>query len=384
MRTYLDWASAAPLAPSVVRGMQKALKSFANPSSVHAEGRGAAEILAHARERIARSLNTKTEELIFTSGGTEANHLAIVGTLRALRKPNAHCITSTIEHASVTSAFQWLSDRGVRVTYISPGADGRLSIDDIRAAVTDDTVLVSFAHVNSEIGVVQPIADIGRMLHTINTHIIFHVDAAQSPLYFDVSPHTLCADLVSYDAQKIMGPKGAGVLYRDFSVPLLPIVGGGSQERGMRPGTENVLAAVGAAYAFEFAEKNRKARLLKVLKLREQLIDAVLREIPEAALTGSRKHRSPHNAHFHFPHVDGDYLTVLMDREGVAVSPRSACAGSGGARSDVVFALTKDDDLARGTIRLTLGPTTTSGDIQKAVQAIKKVLPLATAIPGLK
>ncbi|MEK7531026.1 MAG: cysteine desulfurase family protein [Patescibacteria group bacterium] len=378
MRAYLDWASAAPLAPVVIRGMQRALSAFANPSSVHAEGRDVAKMLANARQRIARSLNTKPEELVLTSGGTEANHLAIVGTLRALRKPVAHCITSTIEHASVMTAFQWLADMGVQVSYVAPNDDGRIAVDAVQSLVNDNTVLVSFAHVNSEIGVVQPIADIGRMLKKINKKIIFHVDAAQSPLYFDASPHTLHADLVSYDAQKIMGPKGAGVLYRDFSVPLAPIIGGGSQERGMRPGTENALAAVGASYAFEFSAHKRKQRVLKVLAVRELLINSVLRDIPAATLTGSRRHRSPSNAHFHFQNVDGDYLTVLMDEAGVAVSPRSACAGGGGVRSDVVYALTNDNDLARGTIRFSLGPTTTSADIQKAVRALKKVLPLAT------
>ncbi|MEN9390434.1 MAG: hypothetical protein RLZZ283_534 [Candidatus Parcubacteria bacterium] len=377
-RVYLDWASAAPLAPRVVREMQKVLSVFANPSSVHAEGQAAAADLRHARERIARSLNTKPEELVFTSGGTEANHLAIVGTLRALATPGTHCITSSIEHASVMTAFQWLEGMGVRVSYVDPDSEGRISVEAVRALVTDSTMLVSLAHVNSEIGVVQPIPDIGRLLKKMNKKIIFHVDAAQSPLYFDASPHTLQADLVSYDAQKIMGPKGAGVLYRDFSVPLMPIIGGGSQERGMRPGTENPLAAIGASYAFELAADGRKARALKVLKLRDALIDAVLKGVPGAVLTGSRRQRSPNNAHFHFAHVDGDYLTVLMDAEGVAVSPRSACAGSGGVRSDVVYALTQDDDLSRGTIRFSLGPTTTSADIKKALAALKKVLPLAT------
>lgn len=382
-RIYLDWAAANPLHPKVERTFVRSLKLYGNPSAAHAEGRAAEDALADARSRIARTLGVKAEELVFTSGGTESNALALLGHFRALVQngtaPSAiHYVTTTIEHASVGKAFVMLADAGMRVTYIPPEKDGMVSVQKILAAITPETKLISLAHVNSEIGTVQRIAELGSGLRKLPNRPWLHVDAAQSPLYLDAGAHTLRADLVTYDAQKLMGPKGVGILYRDYAVSLAPIVGGGTQERSVRPGTENVPAIVAAATAFEEAVLRRAQYAEKLRVVQSFAFSEIANQFPEAVIVGSIKHRIPNNVHVAFRNVDGDYLTVLMDKQGIAVSPRSACLGSGGGSSTVVAEVTGDADLVHGTLRISMGPTTSKKDIVAAFKALKKALPLAT------
>ena len=388
-RIYLDYASATPIHAAVQRAILKAMRIFpGNPSATHEEGRTAKAAVESARQTIARSLSVKPEELLFTSGGTESNNMAIRGVVEGLRRrgltyQDLHVVSTSIEHSSVLETLHMLQREGVAVTLVDPEPSGMVSVEHIIAAIRPNTALLTVSHVNSEIGTVQPITAIGVALMKLGQKSsslsraapetrfpVLHVDAAQSSLYLDAGPHTLRADVVSYDAQKILGPKGLGVLFRDFSVPLAPITGGGSQERGIRPGTENVAGIVGTAIAFQLAKDGRAARAKKVAALRDELIQRVVKALPNASLTGSAKRRIANNAHFTIPGVDGDYLTILMDTEGIAVSPRSACSGSGGAWSHVVHALTHDDALARNTIRFSLGPTTTKKDIENAVSAL--------------
>ncbi len=362
-RIYLDFAAATPLSTRAKSAYVRALELFGNPSAPHAEGRAAREAIDLAREKIAQSVRVKAEELVITSGGTEANNIAVLGT------EWNHAVTTVLEHSSVLKAFQIAERQGRSVTYVMP--------DEILKAVTKDTGLVSVHHVQSELGTVQPVNEIGLALKRFNKKIIFHIDAAQSPMWLDASPHTLRADLVSYDAQKVMGPKGVGILYRNFDVALRPPFGGGTQERGIRPGTENTPAIVAAGVAFEEAAKGRRERTKKVTALREYLIQNILEVIPEAHILGSRKRRVANNVFVAIPGADGDYLAVLLDREGIALTPRSACLGSGGALSEAALAVTGDPDLARGTIRFSLGPSTLKSDLDRAIRALTKVLPLA-------
>jgi len=390
-RVYLDFASATPILPRVARAMARAVVRYpGNPSASHKEGREAFEAISHARSTIARSLSVKPEELVFTSGGTEANNLAIHGFIEALRQrgfsyANLHIISTTIEHSSVEKTLQSLEREGVLVSRIAPQSDGIVAPEDILKSLTPNTVLVTLAHVNSEIGVIQPVSDISEILKkasyernpAFKTKVpevsfpVLHTDAAQSPLYLDAGPHVLHADMVSYDAQKIMGPRGAGVLYRDFSIPVKPIMGGGSQERGLRPGTENTAAIVGMGVAFSFAKEGRKKRIMRVSKLRDILITSVRKHIPEAVLVGHPSRRIANNACFAIPGVDGDYLAVLMDTENVSVTPRSACVGSGIGQSEVVLNVTGDKALAKGTIRFSLGPKTSMREVRAGVSALK-------------
>lgn len=396
-RIYLDYASSTPAHPRVAKAVSNALKkSVGNPSSGHEEGRQARELIDDARQEIARTLSVKADELVFTSGGTESNALAILGVIRALMKlglkpKELHVVTSTIEHSSILETMNLLEEWGVAVTRVSPNALGIIEADTVRKAVRPETALVTLAHVNSETGVIQPLKDISRSLASMrgmreralvkvapqSSWPVLHADAAQSPLYLEAGPHTLGADLVSYDAQKVMGPKGVGILYRDFSVPILPLYGGGTQEREVRPGTENVPGIVGAGVAFQIAHEERAATSKKVASLRDTLISLVRKLVPDAELIGTVKKRSPNNALFAIPDVDGDYLSILMDEKGIAVSPRSACLGSKEMMSYVVYEITGSKELARGTIRFTLGPTTTKADVARAVRVLREVVGLA-------
>lgn len=393
-RIYLDFASATPVLPGVARAVYTAMEEISgNPSATHEEGRRAHDALQAARVETARALSVKPEELVFTSGGTESNNLAIRGVVRALKNrgvayTDMHVVTSTIEHASILEAVAMVEELGVRTTYITPAFDGVVTPDSVLDVLTPETVLVSIAHVNSETGSVSSIGEISQMLERYKergvskfkevapefSFPVFHTDAAQSPLYLDASPHVLKADLVSYDAQKIQGPKGVGVLYRDFSVPISAITGGGTQERSIRPGTENVPGIIGAAVAFTVAKQHRLKREESVRKLRDWFIEKLLKEIPEAKLVGHPKRRIANNALFAIPGVDGEYLAVLMDTEGISVTPRSACGGSGGGFSHVVRELTGDMELSKGTIRFSLGPDTEEWELAEAIRALKKVL----------
>jgi cysteine desulfurase len=391
-RVYLDHAAATPFSRAVRAALIKAESLYGNPSATHEEGRTARSAIDRARREIAESLSVKSEEITFTSGGTESNNLAILGTIRGLNARGIeysamHVISSTIEHAATMGALEIIEAWGVSVARVPPNSNGIIEPESIVAAQKDTTVLITLAEVNSEIGTIQPIKEIVRRARkqpsvyadTVPEILfpIFHADCAQSPLYLDASPHHIDVDLVSYDAQKVMGPKGVGILYRNFSVPLLPIMGGGSQERGIRAGTENTAGIVATAVAFAEAKDERARRTIRVTKMREYLAEKLKEEIPELTIMGSMKQRIAHNVHCVFPNVDGDYLAVLMDREGVAVSPRSACSGSTAGHSHVVFALTNDMSLARGTIRFSLGPNTTKKDCDRAVRALVRVLPTA-------
>lgn len=396
-RIYMDWASSTPVHPKVARAVYAAMEDYSgNPSAPHAEGVRASRAVHDARTAIARTLAVKPEELLFTGGGTEANNIAIRGVVEALHArgiayEKMHAVTSSTEHASVLEAFGFLERLGVSVTYINPPFDGVVSADSVFDALKPETVLVSLAHVNSETGVIAPLPDIARAvirfrergLSPFSSAVpefalpVLHADAAQSPMYLEAGPHALHADLVTYDAQKLRGPKGVGILYRDFSVPLSAITGGGTQERGLRPGTENVSGIIGASVAFELAHEGRAAREKRTTELRDILIREVARVLPEARLIGHPKRRIANNAFFAIPKADGDYLAVLMDKEGIAVTPRSACTGSGGGHSHVAAVLTGDTDLAKGTIRFSLGPYAEEGDIHRAVAVLKKVAGLS-------
>jgi cysteine desulfurase len=390
----MDFASATPVLPAVVRVVAETLSKFpGNPSASHEEGRHASGVIQNARKAVASTLFVKPEEIVFTAGGTEANNIAIRGVVEALRArgcvySDMHIITSTIEHSSILESLRMLEDIGVLVTYITPESDGIVNAKKIIDAVTKKTVLITLAHVNSEIGTIQPLSEIGTLLalwrknHTTTVakivpeclFPIFHADCSQSPLYVESGPHVLKVGLATYDAQKVMGPKGVGILYRDFSIPLSRIYGGGSQERGLRPGTENVAGIAGAAVAFVLAKKNRIDRTKKISMLRDYLVHKIKERVPDARYMGHAKKRIANNAHFAISGVDGDYLTVLMDSEGIAVSPRSACVGGGGQVSHVIQSITGDSSLAKGTIRFSLGSGLTKKDVDIAVLALERSL----------
>lgn len=385
----MDFAAATPIHKSVLKEMVSALRAYGNPSAPHEEARASKALLEDARKRIARCLTVKPESLIFTGSGTQANNLAILGVINALIEKGAapeslHIITSSFEHPSVSDTVAALEAKGVQVSYAQPNEEGIITPEAVKALIKPETVLVSIVAVQSEIGQIQPLKDISRMLESVRkkreqhaqkyfpeSHFpLFHSDACQTPLFLDLSPDRLGVDMATYDAQKIMGPKGIGLLYKDSSITLAPLMYGGKQEKGLMPGTENVANIVGMARAFELANEGREVRAKKVSKTRDYFLKKLEEEIPEAEVNGGVKNRIANNVHISIPGIDGDYLTVLMDTNGVAVNARYACLGNGGASSAVV-AIGKGEQVARGTLRFTFGPDVSKGDVDKVVTALK-------------
>lgn len=391
-RIYMDFAAATPPHKDVLKEMVRAFTMYGNPSAPHKEAREARTLIEEARTRIARTLTVKSDNLIFTGSGTESNNLAIYGVIDALIRKDAapeslHIIVSGFEHPSLGDPVSAWLHHGVQVSYASPNKEGIITPEEVLKHIRPETVLISIVAVQSEIGQIQPLKEISRALEPFREKReqcaqeffpesyfpILHSDASQSPLYIDLSPDRLGVDCATYDGQKVMGPKGVGLLYKKSWVPLSPLMRGGKQERGKRPGTENVPGIAGMAKAFELATKGREARVQKVTAVRDYLISLIEKEIPEAEVNGGMAERIANNVNISIPGADGDYLAVLMDQHGVAVSARSACIASG-EPSKTVASLGKSQDEALGTLRFSFGPSVTKRDAEKAVAALKDSL----------
>ncbi len=376
-RIYLDHAAATPLLPEVYVAMTPYFQEdYGNASAIHAEGIRARQALHDARARVATALKVKPDVITFTSNGTESNNLAILGSLEArVRSGNAysslHVITTPLEHPSVTEALRYAAMKGVVVHEVAVGEDGLIRTESLQALLTPQTALVTFAYANSEIGVVQPVHRLVRMIRERAPKALVHVDAAQAPLWLPCEPTRLGVDLLSLDAGKCGGPKGVGILVgaRDLVVPQLY---GGGQEAGLRPGTEPVPLVVGASIALMRAQEGYVARSEAVARVRDAGLRLLQEMLPNAVVNGSAMHRLPNNINVSLPGFNTEYAVVYLDAHGVAASTRSACAGSGGGESSVVRALTNDGERARSTIRLTLGTETTIDDLEYTFKTLQQ------------
>lgn len=383
-RVYLDWAAATPLSSTALAAMRPFLESlYGNPSAIHEEGQMARNAVEEAREIIARAVQVRPEFITWTSGGTEGNNIAIVGTIEALYAsgrtyPAMTVITTKIEHPSVYKTVQLLQQRGVRVRYVDVTETGHIDLEQLRIVLDESVVLVSTALINSEIGTVQPSRAIYKVLQAAEerhgTQILFHLDAAQAPLWMSCQFDSLAADLVTLDAAKCCGPKGVGALFRSRRANVTAVVGGGGQERGLRPGTENVASIVGAAVAIEEAQAGWRTRAEQVATVRDQAIAYLLQEIPTAILNGAvctSDSRVANNINISIPGLDTEFATIVLDKHGFAVSTKSACSGAGGGASAVVLETTGDPARASSTLRITLGPDTTSEQLQSLTAVLK-------------
>jgi cysteine desulfurase len=381
-RIYLDHAASTPVLPEVLEAMAPYWnQTFANAGAIHEDGVRAKRALEEAREKCAKFLSVKSTDIIFTSGGTESNNLAIFGLVRALREKGVaygdmHFVTGAIEHASVLDCFKVLEKEGASITIVEVGEDGIVAPEKIVSALTDKTVLVSIMYANSEIGTIQPIREIGEAIRKAGKaqKIYFHTDACQAPVYLHCQADTLGVDLMTIDAQKLYGPKGSGFLYVKNGTPIASIMQGGNQERSLRPGTPVVMLSVGAAKACEIAEESRKAESERVLALSEHFLERVLAEVPTAKLNGSRMNRLPNNANFSFLGSSAEMIVLALDQKGISASTRSAChIGEKGA-SHVVLALGKGEEYAKSAVRFTLGRQTTKEMMDTTVEALKEIL----------
>ncbi|TSC67562.1 MAG: cysteine desulfurase [Parcubacteria group bacterium Gr01-1014_72] len=378
-RIYLDYAATTPLDPRVGRAMRLYERAaFGNPSSIHAEGVRAAAALLEARRVVALSFQSKPEEVIFTAGGTEANNLAILGVAEALGASRGgvqslHFIATAIEHGSVHEPLRALLARGAAVTFVPVSERGVVRAEDILAAIRPTTALISVMYVNNEIGTVQPVAKVARLLRarygalreTIGKESerpLFHTDASQAPRYLTVSVERLGVDLLTIDGHKMYGPKGVGALFVRRGTPLRPLLHGGGQERGFRSTTENVPAIVGLAAALRIAGVEREEEKQHLAPLRDYLIPELRRLIPGAVLNGDTDECVPGIINISIPGTDTEFIAIALDDRGIAVSTKSACRGREEG-SSVVRALSGDDARSRSTLRFSLGCQTTRKDI---------------------
>ena len=332
-RIFLDYASITPVSKEVLVEMEKCQKEvFANPSALYSEALLAKEFGLKAKERIAKILNVSKNDIIFTNGGTEGNNLAILGVFEALghsvSKP--HFITTVIEHPSILEVFAEIERRGGEVTYVSVNGEGIVNPKDIRSALKENTVLVSVMYANNEIGTIQPIKEIGRMIKDSRlknkTNLpYFHTDACQAPLYLSVDCLKLGVDMMTLDGIKMYGPRGSGVLYVKPFVNIKPIIFGGGQEKGLRSGTENIPALVGFAKALEMAYEMREPESERLVKIRDYGIKEILKNFPKANLNGSETLRLPNNINICFPDLDAEFAVISLDVAGVSASYSSSC-----------------------------------------------------------
>ena len=372
-RIYLDYAATAPLLPEVMDAMLPFFVSrFGNPSGIHGTGRDARKAVEEARRQTAEVLGAESREICFTSCGSESDNLAIQGTAYALQEKGRHLITTSIEHPAVLNTCRWLEKQGFMVTYLQPDRDGIVSPDTVRNAVRPDTILVSVMTANNEIGTVEPVNEIGRICRELG--VVFHTDAVQAVGLLPLKAEKMNADLISLSAHKFHGPKGIGALYIRKGTRLEPLIRGGSQESGRRAGTENVPGIVGLGKAIAIAEKEREENAERIRKLRDLLAESVMNAVPDAKINGHMKYRLPNNCHFSFPGVESEVLLLRLDLEGIAASGGSACTSGSMEPSHVLQAIGLDDELTKGSIRLTLGRETTSEEIRKTAQVLPDIV----------
>lgn len=375
-RIYLDHAATTPVDERVKAAMLPFLEEqFGNPSSLHHWGRQARKALEAARKSVADSLGAQSKEIVFTSGATEADNLAVIGVAQALKGRGRHLITTGIEHAAVDSACQLLESQGWEVTRLPVNAEGFVSPEALEQAIRPDTMLASIIHGNNEIGAIQPIEILGQLLR--ERGVLLHLDAVQTVGKLPINLVQLPVDYLSLSAHKIYGPKGVGALYIRDGIPLpLPLILGGGQEGNLRSGTENLAGIVGLAKALEISISMIAEETPRLRVLQEQLIADVLHLVPGAELNGPRdvNLRVPGNAHFSFPPVEGEALVLRLDLKGIAVSSGSACHSAVIEPSRIVKALGKVDAVARSTVRFSLGRSTTADDLQTVVKVLPEVL----------
>lgn len=407
----MDHAASTYLDPAVKRVMDKfGVKEFGNPSSIYKEGRQARQAINSARKQIADILGSRPEEIIFTMGGTESDNLAILGVIANLGIPfssrlypqagsdtdsengtprfacklqsellkfiTLHIITSKFEHHAVLNACKFLESKGIDVTYLDVGEQGIVNPNDVKKALRPETVLVSVMYANNEIGTIQPIAEIGKIIKNFrkknrSQFPYFHTDACQASEYLDMNVNKLGVDLFTANGSKVYGPKGIGLLYVRSGIKLFPLMHGGEQERKLRPGTENVSAIIGLAEAIKIAEKNKEKENQRLSVIRDYFIKRLTKEIPNVFLNGHAQKRLPNNINVSVLGAEGESIVLYLDEAGVACSTGSACTSESLEPSHVIISLDKPYEYGHGSLRFSLGRKNTKRDIDY----VMKILP---------
>ncbi|WP_305555008.1 cysteine desulfurase family protein [Methanobrevibacter sp. V74] len=366
---YLDNSATTQVSKEVLDEMMPYFtEEFGNPSTLYGIGRESKKALELARQRVADSINAKKDEIIFTSGGSESDNLAIKGIAFKLAKKGKHIITSEIEHPAVKNTLGFLESLDFKVTYLPVYENGIIKIEDLEEAITDETILITIMHGNNEIGTIQPIGEIGRIAH--EKGIKFHTDAVQTFGKIEVDVEKLNVDLLSLSSHKVNGPKGVGALYVKKGTRVVPLIHGGGQEKGIRSGTENVSGIVGFGKACELAVENLKEHYEKHIALRDELIEKVLSRIPDSYLNGDPEKRLPNIVNFRFKAIEGESLILLLDAKGYQASTGSACSSNTLEASPVLAALGLDPVDVHGSLRVSLSPESDDFNIDEFVEVI--------------
>jgi len=382
---YLDHAATTPVDPRVLEAMLPFLTSkFGNPSSIYSAGREANAALSQAREQVAEVLHCRPDEVYFTSGGTESDNAALrgIGLAQRQRYGRRHLVTSTVEHHAVLHTAQWMEKYlDFEATYLPVDEQGMVSVADLESALRPDTTLVSIMYANNEVGTIEPIGDLAWAARS--HEVPFHTDAVQAGGLLTIDVDELGVDSLSLSAHKFYGPKGVGVLYLRRGTPFVPIQTGGGQERNRRAGTENVAGAVGLATALRLAQDERQREDARLTALRDRLIAGVLAAIPDSRLTGHPRLRLPNSASFVIPYVEGESILLSLDMEGIAGSSGSACTSGALEPSGVLLAMGIPHELAHGSLRLTLGHSTTEAQVDRVLEVLPGIVARLRAMSPL-
>ncbi|WP_029688572.1 cysteine desulfurase NifS [Thermoanaerobacter sp. A7A] len=372
-RIYLDNAATTPVDKRVLEAMLPYYSDvFGNPSSPYSYGQEAKKAIEEAREKVAKALGADADEIYFTSGGSESDNWALKGVAYALKDKGNHIITTEIEHHAVLNTCRYLEKEGFKVTYLPVDEYGLVKPEDLKKAITDKTILVSIMFANNEIGTIEPIEELVKIAHEKNVY--FHTDAVQAVGNIPIDVKKLDVDLLSLSAHKIYGPKGVGALYIKKGVKIHSLIQGGTQERNRRAGTENVAGIVGLGEAIELITKNLDSHINKLTFLRDKLINGILEKIPYARLNGHPTKRLPGNVNVSFEFVDGESLILNLDMAGICASSGSACTSGSLEPSHVLLAIGLSKELARGSLRLTIGKDNTEEDIDKVLEVLPQIV----------
>ena len=378
----MDHSATTPVAPEVLAAMLPYFgEKFGNASSLHRSGREAKEALEDSREKVAALLGARADEIIFTSGGTESDNLALKGIARKNRKLGKHIITTQIEHPAILETCRALEKDGFEVTYLPVTGEGLVELSTLEASIRPDTILISVMHANNEVGTIQPLEEIGRL--AAERDIYLHSDAVQSVGKIPVNVDDLGVDLLSLSAHKLYGPKGVGALYIRKGTKLESIIQGGGHERRLRSGTENISGIVGLARAAEMAERDMPREAERLAGLRDRLAELVLGKVKDAWINGTMKKRLPGNLNFGFKYVEGESLLLFLDSKGICVSTGSACSSHKLEPSHVLMSLGLKAEECHGSLRITLGMSNTLDEVEYVAESIVEAVERFRGISAL-
>ena len=372
-KIYFDNAATTPVRKEVYEEiLPYFMQYYGNASSVYTIARESKKALEKAREQVAKVLNAEPSEIYFTAGGSESDNMALKGVAEALEKKGKHIITTKIEHHAILHTCEYLEERGFEVTYLPVDEYGKISLEELKKAIRNDTILISVMFANNEIGTIQPIAEIGAIAR--ERGIYFHTDAVQAVGHVKIDVQEMNIDLLSLSGHKLCGPKGIGAIYIRKGVNIKPLIHGGAQEKRRRAGTENIAGIVGLGKAIELAEKEMEENTKKLISLRDKLIHGILEKIPYSKLNGHPTDRLPGNCNVSFEFIEGESMLLLLDSKGIAASSGSACTSGSLDPSHVLLAIGLPHEKAHGSLRLTLEHYNTEEEVDKVLEELPDIV----------